>query len=120
MPTPEERLRILKLIEDGQVKAHEGAQLLQALDDTDARNLAQSRSRNLRIRVTDLVHHRQKISVTIPVGLIDIGVRLGARLFPNGAPQLEAVQRAIATGTTGRIFDIQDLAENERIEAFIE
>ena len=83
MSLPEERMRILKLIESGQVKAEEGAQLLDALGDSPARERARGGRPNvLRVRVTDLGGRRQKINVTIPVGLIDVGVKLGVPAAP--------------------------------------
>jgi hypothetical protein len=122
MSLPEERMRILKLIESGQVKAEEGAQLLEALGESLARERSRAGRPNvLRVRVTDLGNRRQKINVTLPVGLIDIGVKLGARLFPRGGgPTIDEIRRVLASGATGRVFDMQDLDEGERIEIFIE
>jgi hypothetical protein len=123
MSPSEERMRILKLIESGQVKAEEGAQLLEALGDGQERDRSRARARPklLRVRVTDLNSHRQKVNVTIPVSLISIGLKLGARLAPlvataSGADILEAIEQ----GTTGRIFEVQDFEESERIEIFVE
>ena len=122
MSLSEERMRILKLIESGQVKAEEGAQLLDALGESPVRDRGRGARPNiLRVRVTDLGGRRQKINVTLPVGLLDVGVKLGARLFPRGGgPTIEAIRRAVASGVTGRVFDMQDLEEGERIEIFIE
>ncbi len=122
MSSPEERLRILKMIESGQVRAEEGAQLLDALGESPTRGRSyNARSYTLRVRVTDLGNHRQKINVTIPVGLIDIGIKLGARLFPRGGgPTVDEIRRAVESGVTGRVFDMQDLDEGERVEIFIE
>jgi hypothetical protein len=122
MSSSEERLRILKLIESGQVKAEEGAQLLDALGENTARGRSYNpRSYILRVRVTDLSNHRQKINVTIPAGLIDVGIKLGARLFPRGGgPTVDEIRRAVESGITGRVFDMQDLDEGERVEIFIE
>jgi hypothetical protein len=123
MSSSEERLRILKLIESGQVKAEEGAQLIDALGESSARDRARAgaRANVLRVRVTDLNTHRHKINVTIPVGLIDVGIKLGARLFPRGGgPTIEEIRRVVASGVTGRVFDLQDLEEGERVEIFVE
>ncbi len=118
----EERLRILKLIESGQVKAEEGAQLLDALGEGPPRaRAARARPYILRVRVTDLSSHHQKVNVTVPVSLIDVGIKLGARLFPHGGgPTIEEIRRAVESGVTGRVFDMQDLDEGERVEIFIE
>ena len=73
------------------------------------------------MRVTDLSTRRQKINVTIPVTLVGVGLKLGARLAPRVASaNTEDIMRAIDSGATGRIFEMQDLDENERVEVFVE
>jgi hypothetical protein len=123
MSTSDERLRILRLIETGQVSADEGAQLLDALGESSARERMRSgvRPNTLRVRVTNLSNRRQKINVTIPIGLIDVGIKLGARLFPRGGgPTIDEIRHAVESGVIGRVFDMQDLEEGERVEVFIE
>lgn len=123
MSVPEERMRILKLIESGQISAEEGARLIEAFESETARvrQPPSGRPRSLRVLVTDLGNRRPKVNVTIPVSLVNIGLKLGARLFPHsGGSTGEDVRRAIESGETGRIFDWQDLEENERVEIFIE
>ncbi len=120
MPNADERLRILKLIEDGQVNAEEGAQLIDALGESRERSRPNV-SRTLRVRVTNLATRRQTINVTIPVSLVEVGLKLGARLAPRVAnANPNDILRALETGATGRIFELQDLNENERIEIFVE
>lgn len=120
MSNPNERLRILKMIEGGQVSAEDGAQLIDALGEPRER-ARPAPPRILRVRVTDLASRRQTINVTIPVSLVEIGLKLGARLAPYaaGANAGEIVE-AIQAGATGRVFEMQDLDANERIEVFVE
>ena len=123
MTLSEERMRILKLIERGQVTAEEGARLLEALGEEPARQRARPPAlpRSLRVRVTDLNTHRHKVNVTIPVSLVGIGLKLGARLAPLAAgTNAQDILRAVEDGATGRIFEMQDLEEGERIEIFVE
>lgn len=120
MSSAPERLRILKLIEDGQVSAEEGAQLIDALGGPRER-ARPAVARTLRVRVTNLASHRQTINVTIPVSLVEVGLKLGARLAPRLAKtNPDELMQAIETGATGRIFELQDLDEGERIEIFVE
>jgi hypothetical protein len=122
MSTPnEERNRILQMIESGQVSAAQAAQLLDALAPDRERPNERVRNRLVRVRVSDLQSGRQKASVTIPVGLVNVGLRLGARLAPqitNSA--LEELLRSIERGASGRLLEWQDLEEGERIELFVE
>src|SRR5579883_3105271 len=74
MPVPaEERDRILRLIEAGQVSAAEAARLLDALaspaEAAPAPRGRPPRQRLVHIRVTDLLQNRPRTSVTIPVEL---------------------------------------------------
>ena len=117
----DERNRILQMVETGQVTAAEAAQLLDALGPERERSSERIRGRTVRVRVTELTSGRQKANVTIPVSLMSVGMRLGGRLAPqlNGSA-LDDLMRAIESGTTGRLLDLQDLEEGERIEIFVE
>ncbi len=115
-----ERDRILKMIEAGQVSAAEASQLLDALG-SEQRASDRTRSRLVRVRVTDLHTGRQKANVTIPIGLVNVGLRLGARLAPQlGGSALEELLRGVERGATGRLLEWQDLEEGERVELFVE
>jgi Tfp pilus assembly ATPase PilU len=115
-----ERDRILKMIEAGQLSSAEAARLLDALSNEQRAN-EHSRARLVRIRVSDLHSGRQRANVTIPLGLVNVGMRLGARLVPQfSGSALEDLLRHAARGTTGRLLEWQDLEEGERVELFLE
>ena len=123
MSISEERLRILKLIESGQVSAEEGGQLIEALAENQERDRPRgaAQPRVLRVRVTDVSSRRQKINVTIPVSLVGIGLKLGAKLARRmESANTDQIMRAIEGGSLGRIFEMQDLDEGERVEIFVE
>jgi hypothetical protein len=123
MSISEERLRILKLIESGQVSAEEGGQLIEALAENQERDRPRGtmQPRVLRVRVTDVSSRRQKINVTIPVSLVGIGLKLGAKLVRRmETANADQIMRAIEGGSLGRIFEMQDLDEGERVEIFVE
>jgi hypothetical protein len=123
MSLSDERLRILRLVENKQITADEAGRLLETIETEAARvrSTPTTRPRSLRVLVTDLSSRRQKINVTIPVTLVDIGLKLGARLSPRPSETLgDDIRRAISSGETGRVFDMQDFEENERIEIFLE
>lgn len=119
----EERNRILRLVESGQVSATEAGQLLDTLEDEYGPSSERVRSRVVRVRITSLPNNRQKLNfnVTLPVGLLKIGLSIGSRLAPQlSTGGLEDVLRAIERGATGRLLDIQDLEEGQRVEIFAE
>jgi hypothetical protein len=123
MATTEERLRILKMIEEKQITAEEGARLLNALRAGRAAEEQEvaSKARWLRVRVTDRASGKLKVNVNIPVGLIDVGLKMGARFAPdmNGL-DLNAIQAAIRGGMQGRIIEVDNEKDSERVEIFVE
>lgn len=120
MLTSDERERILKLLEAGQISADEAAQLLDALAG-DARAPGRVQSRLVRIRVSDLHTGRLKANVTVPVGLVNVGLRLGARLAPQfHGSALEDLLQTMQRCGPGRLLEWQDLEEGERVELLVE
>lgn len=124
MATNEERMRILKMIADKQITAQEGARLLEALRATAAEPQGRGdalKARWLRIRVTDRSTGRAKLNVSIPTGLVDVGLKMGARFAPEMAGMdTSAIQQAIRDGIQGRIIEVDDEADDERVEIFME
>ena len=127
MTTTEERIKILKMIEDGKISAEEGAKLLAALGEgrrapgmpTPPR--PPGGPRMLRIRVTDVNSGRSKASVQIPLDLVDAGMKIGAHFAPevNGV-DMDNVMQAVRTGMTGKIIDVMDEEDGEHVEIFVE
>ncbi|MEM8532518.1 MAG: hypothetical protein AAGF95_16865 [Chloroflexota bacterium] len=123
MTPSDESLRILKMVESGQISAEEGSRLFEALRENVQRTKMDTppTPRSIRVRVTDLSTRRYKMNVTVPIGLLNVGIKLGARFVPRGSNvAAEQLLRSIESGVTGRVFEMQDLEEGERIEIFVE
>jgi hypothetical protein len=122
MATAEERMRILKMISDKQITAQEGARLLEALrPGGDAPRDESSQPKWLRVKVTDRRTEKVKLNVTIPVGLVDVGLKMGARFAPELAGMdSNAIQSALREGVRGRILSVDDDGDEERVEIFVE
>jgi hypothetical protein len=121
----EERNRILRMVESGQVTATEAAQILDALelDTLSERVTERGRDRLLRIRATTLNARAQKVyaTATVPVRLLRIGMRLGISFLPQiNRVAIEDLIRSIEHGATGRLLDLQDMEKGERLEIFAE
>jgi hypothetical protein len=86
-PTQAERLEILRLIESGKITAAEGATLLRALSRASEEENPTSGKREeaswLRVVVTDPTTQQQRVKLDIPIGLVNTGLRMGARFAPN-------------------------------------
>jgi hypothetical protein len=112
----EERMRIL---EAGQIRAEEAAQLLAALEKPGGSEPVQGRW--LRVRVTDRATGREKLSVNVPLGLVDVALRMGARLTPRtGSVDPQEILEAIRSGTVGKIVEIEDIEGGEHVELFVD
>jgi hypothetical protein len=123
MTMGEERMRILSMIENGQITAEEGAKLLAALRSSadDGATTDRPQPRWFRVRVTDLASGRHKVNVNIPMSLVNVAVKMGARFVPETEDvDLEALTEAIRNGQVGKILEATDEADGERVEIFVE
>jgi hypothetical protein len=126
MASSEERMKILKMIEEGKLSAEEGTKLLAAL--SDKRMSAPPRMpgmagapRWLRIRVTDVRSGRSKASVQIPLALVDAGLKIGAHFAPEvEGVDMSNVMEAMRSGMTGKIIDVIDEEDGEHVEIYVE
>jgi hypothetical protein len=120
----EERMQILKMIEDGTITADEGAKLLAALEEGETKSEQTApggQARWMRIRVTDLNTGRAKVNVNLPMGLVSLGVKMGARFAPEMEDiDLDEVIQAIKDGAQGKIVEVEDEEDNERVQIYIE
>jgi hypothetical protein len=125
MATAEERLQILDMIRSGQITADEGARLLEALKEEDRlpeepRLGSRAKEPNqFRIRVTDLKTGRQKVDMRMPWSLVNVGINMGAR-FARDEVKVEDFVEAVQAGAEGKIMDLVDEEDGERIEVFVE
>ena len=127
MANAEERMKILKMIEEGKISAEDGAKLLAALSEgrrgPGGQNLSRTAGagRWLRIRVTDTVTGRSKASVQIPLGLIDAGMKIGAHFAPEvEGVDMSQVMDALRSGVTGKIIDVVDEEDGEHVEIYVD
>jgi len=124
MATVEERLKILKMIEEGKISAEDGARLLAALSEgrkTPRRPPMRppvGKPRWVRIRVTDTATGKSKATVNLPVGLVDAGFNIAARYAPGIA--FDELLEAIQSGIEGKIIDVVDEIDGEHVEIFVE
>ena len=126
MASVEERMQILKMIEEKKITATEGAELLRALDNNKKINDIEplkgaSNPRWFRVRVTESSTGRQKVNVNIPMGLVHVGIKMGAKFAPDlEGVELEEIIEAIKSGQQGKIMDVTDDEGGERVEIFVE
>ena len=123
MASVEERMKILKMIEEGKVSAEEGAKLLSALSNANrpSSGLSASGAKWLRVRVTDTVTGRSKATVQIPISLMEAGMKIGAHFAPEiDGVNMDQLMEALRLGTTGKIIDVTDDEDGEHVEIYVE
>ena len=126
MATTEERMQILSMVAEGTITAEEGAKLLGALEPERKKEVrlvadGPSAARWFRVRVTDLETGKNKVNVNLPMSLVDVGTRMGARF----APELEDMDfhdiiEQVKSGAQGKIVEVEDLEGGERVEIYVE
>jgi hypothetical protein len=126
MVTSEERMKILKMINDGKITAEEGAKLLSALSERTDKPRKSSKSslagQTLRVRVSDMASGKTKVNVNVPMKLVDAGLNIAAQFTPEmeNAQMMEAVKEALSENVRGKIVDVIDEEDQEHVEVFIE
>lgn len=127
MATAEERMKILKMVEEGKISADDGAKLLTALNDsrkaagTPGAGPAGGEARWFRVRISDLATGKTTHTVNIPLGLVNVGIKMGARFVPDwDSGQMEAITEALKSGASGKIVEATDEDKGERVEIFVE
>ena len=129
MTTAEERMKILKMIQEGKITAEEGAKLLKALSTATGQKARPvpvrgvSGARWLRVRVTDMSRGKSKVNVNLPLKLVDAGINIASQFAPPEVDLeglMSAVNEAIEDNLLGKIVDVVDGEDGEHIEVFIE
>jgi hypothetical protein len=124
MATTEERLKVLKMIDEGKINAEEGAKLLAALSENrkpgrrPGLRSSGGSAKWLRIRVTDTFTGKAKATVNLPLGLVDAGLNIASQYAPG--INFEELVEAINAGAEGKIIDVTDEEDGEHVEIFIE
>jgi hypothetical protein len=135
MSTADERTEILRMVETGQISAAEGLRLLAALNQPAAKPAPAPEPpapdapptasplplRWVNVRVTNLTTQAPKVKVRLPLGLIRLGLNVGRRYAPelhdiDWDDLLDQVKR----GANGKLVEVEDQADNERVEIFVE
>ena len=79
------------------------------------------RGRWLRIRVFNTVTGKPKVNVNLPMGLVSMGLKLGAQFAPEMAGfDVEELMAAIEDGAQGKILEVEDAEDGERVEIWLE
>ena len=104
MSLKEERMQVLKLLENGKISPEEASKLLTALDSSTKREASTSaNARWLRVRVNNKKTGKQKVNINLPIGLVNVAVKMGAKFAPKEMEDfdLDEIIAAIQSGERG-------------------
>lgn len=126
----EERIRILSMVKESKITVEEATKLLEALESStveDEELPPQGKAKWLRIRVSDVKTNKPKVSVNLPIGIVDWALRTGSRVAAFGGADLngmginlEELRAAINFGLRGRIIDVTDDEQSQHVEIVVE
>jgi hypothetical protein len=129
MASSEEKLNILKMIQESKISAEEGVKLLESLEKGESNPSGKSTGmgsktgipRWMRVIITDLNTNREKINIRLPANVVDAGYKMGARYVPDlSGINSEQILRAVQMGEIGKVIDVCDQQSCERIVILLE
>ena len=127
----EEKMRILKMLEEGTITAEEASDLIEALQSTDTQTTLMAEKpynkRMLRILV-DNESNGDKVTVQVPVGAVKKILKVTGKLpLPEEQMQdfdlaelMEAINECLDEELDGDIVNVTSSAENTTIRICIE
>ncbi len=115
----EERMKILKMLEEKKITTEQAAKLLDALGEP-----VTGSGKTLKVKVWDMNQEKLKINVRVPLSL----VKWGMKFVPEKAQikmreqniDMEAVTEAIDKDLIGKIVEVDDDEKGEHVEVYIE
>jgi len=118
----EERIKVLKMLEEGQITSEEAVKLLESIDaGAGPEGGTITAARWLRVRVTDYHSGRAKVNVNLPLSLLNVALKFVPKdeLDLQGI-DLNAIVEAIKEGAQGKLVEVVDEDEGSKVEIVVE
>lgn len=124
----DDKMQVLRMLQEGKITAEEAAKLLSALEDGNrppGDPNSGGKKRWVRVRVTDGRTGKRKVNVNIPMGLVEVGARLGARFGDKRMPDMSEIDLkelldAVRSGAEGKLVDIDDEETGDHVEVYVD
>lgn len=118
----QERMRILKMLEEGKITAEDAARLLDAAPCDQAAETGRREGKRIRVQVTDPRTGKQTANLTVPVGLAKFAMKfLPAKTKQDLADDgidVEHILAQVMAEHTGKIVDVE--SDGGNVQVFIE
>jgi len=134
----DERMTILRMIENKNITAEQGAQLLSAMGKTGGApapaadapqagplptsgTAAAGQGRRFRVQVSDIASGKNKVSVNLPLSLVRWGLQTGKK-FSSEMEGIDVDELAdlLDGGEDGQFIEVIDEEDGEQVRVFIE
>lgn len=121
----EEKMQILKMVEESKINAKEAMELMNALERTQEDITRKNDAKWLKVRVKTM-DDKDKVNVNIPISLVDVGLKLATAYAPNfkksdlGKIDVESIIKAVQNGAEGKIVDVEDDENQTHVKLYVE
>lgn len=132
MSTTDERMRILKMLEEGKINSAQAAELLHAVDSSDSPSQSGEQAETnggsakkgkwLVVKVTDTLTGKKIVNVRVPTALIRGASKIAGKSgkLNLGGIKIENLEELLNSGMEGMIADVTDEKDNEHVEVYLE
>jgi hypothetical protein len=127
MATDKEKIKILQMIESGRITPDQGIELLEACSVAEAKNSLKSVESGaatpqwVKVIVTDLTSGKKRVNIRMPAALVSTSAKFGARLsIEKQNLNSEIIRDSIKAHKIGKILDVADDVDQERVEIILE
>ena len=122
----DEKMMILKMLQEGKISAKEAAKLLESLDSgkkTASKKNERStpKGKFVRVVVTDSTTGKSTVNIRVPINLLRIANKFGGNFnLDIDGVTIDEIQDSVMDGQFGKIIDVFDDEDGEHVEVFIE
>lgn len=132
MSTTDERMRILKMLEEGKIDSSQAAELLKAVDSSESTNQTSGqvepgggslrRGKWLVVKVTDTLTGKKKVNVRVPIALIRGASKIAGKAgrLNFGGVEIDNLDELLNNAVEGLIADVTDEEDGEHVEVYLE
>lgn len=113
------RTEVLKMVESGQLSAADAAAKL--APQKPQLTAPTGPMRWFHVRVTNLETGQPQVTVNLPMSLVQVGLSLGSHFAPElDGLDWQAIADALNDETMGRLVEVEDLEEGQRVEVYVD
>jgi len=122
----EERIQVLKMIENGVVSAEQGLELMNALDEKEEQiKIPSGKPKWIKIRVEE-GNGNSKVRVNLPISLVNFGLKMAEGYMPeeqsNNLKGIDfaAIAKEIQNGAEGKLVDVYDEESGDHVTVSVD